>query len=379
MINGLTDQSACLASSGILHVVGDGAAGGGTTVVLQLARGLAARCARVTIAGQAGSYLIGQAASAGHSVLELNFSARRTTSSVTRALADYLVRAPGTVVHAHGARAGLAAALLPAALRSALVYTVHGFHYMNKLPGVRQLAMVAERACMQRALTTVFVSSSDVCTARKARLLPKHAASEVIYNGAEPVEQETERPLFDVVFLGRLHFQKNPAILPQILEALAPLRPSLGIIGSGELEGTVRAQVGRARLSGQVSFLGEQLHSEALRYLARAKLMLLPSRWEGLPVSVIEAMHRGVRVVASNVRGTNELVIDGETGFLVPVNDVRAFADRVSRLLLDDRLRIGMGARAMARARSEFSLTRQIEAYTAVYERAILARTEETS
>ena len=107
--------------------------------------------------------------------------------------------------------------------------------------------------------------------------------------------------------------------------------------------------------------------------------MLLPSRWEGLPVSVIEAMHRGVPVVASNVQGTNELVIDGETGFLVPVNDVRAFADRVSRLLLDDRLRIGMGARAMARARSEFSLTRQIEAYTAVYERAILARTEETS
>ena len=110
-------------------------------------------------------------------------------------------------------------------------------------------------------------------------------------------------------------------------------------------------------------------------YLARAKLMLLPSRWEGLPVSVIEAMHRGVPVVASNVRGTNELVIDEETGFLVPADDVRAFADRVGRLLLDDRLRVGMGARAIARARSEFSLARQIEAYAAVYERAVLART----
>ena len=228
---------------------------------------------------------------------------------------------------------------------------------------------------MQRASATIFVSSNDASTARKARLLPKRAASEVIYNGAEPVEQETERPLFDVVFLGRLHFQKNPAILPQIVAALAPLRPSLGVIGSGELEGTVRAQVERAGLSGQVSFLGEQSHSEALRYLARAKLMLLPSRWEGLPVSVIEAMHRGVPVVASNVRGTNELVFDEETGFLVPADDVRAFADRVGRLLLDDRLRVGMGARAIARARSEFSLARQIEAYAAVYERAVLART----
>ena len=94
---------------------------------------------------------------------------------------------------------------------------------------------------------------------------------------------------------------------------------------------------------------------------------------------VIEAMHRGVPVVASNVRGTNELVIDAETGFLVPVNDVRAFADRVGRLLLDDRLRVGMGARAIARARSEFSVARQIEAYAAVYERAVLASTREAS
>jgi glycosyltransferase involved in cell wall biosynthesis len=269
--------------------------------------------------------------------------------------------------------------MLPAVLRTALIYTVHGFHYVNKLPLVKQLAMVAERVCMQRASATIFVSSNDASTARKARLLPKRAASEVIYNGAEPVERETERPLFDVVFLGRLHFQKNPAILPQILAALAPFRPSLGIIGSGELEGTVRAQVERAGLSGQVSFLGEQPHSEALGYLARAKLMLLPSRWEGLPVSVIEAMHRGVPVVASNVRGTNELVIDGETGFLVPADDVRAFADRVGRLLLDDRLRVGMGARAIARARSEFSVARQIGAYAAVYERAVLASTREAS
>jgi glycosyltransferase involved in cell wall biosynthesis len=309
-------------------------------------------------------------------VLELDFRTRRNTRAVASALASYLRKAPGTVLHAHGARAGLAATLLPAALRSAFIYTVHGFHYGNKPPGAKQLAMAAERLCMHRATATVFVSAADARTAHTARLLPKRAMSEVIYNGAEPDEIKPEGgSLFDVVFLGRLHFQKNPAILVEILETLAPLRPSLGIIGSGELEGMVRAQVERARLSEQVSFLGELPHSEALRCLARARLMLLPSYWEGLPVSVIEAMHRGVPVVASDVPGTNELVVDGKTGFLVPIGNVRAFADRIGRLLADDELRIGMGASARARARSNFLLENQINAHAALYQRAVLAGT----
>ena len=373
----LAPNSAGLAHSEILHVVGDGAAGGGTTAVMQMARGMAARGARVTIASQAGSYLIQQAFRAGHTVLELDFKKRRTTVSVARALANYLRRVPSTLLHAHGARAGLAAAIVPAALRSALIYTVHGFHFPNKLAGVKHLAMAAERVCMQRATATVFVSSNDADTACGARLLPKRAMSEVIYNGADPVELGTEPPLFDLAFLGRLHFQKNPEILPEILRALAPLRPSLCIIGTGELEEKVRALVQRARLCGQVSLLGELPHAEALRFLARAKLMVLPSRWEGLPISVIEAMHRGLPVVASDVPGTNELVVDGETGFLVPMTDVRAFVNRISQLLVDNELRVRMGARALARARSEFSCDSQIKAYAALYERALAARPRE--
>jgi glycosyltransferase involved in cell wall biosynthesis len=362
-----------LAHSEILHVVGDGAAGGGATTVMQMAHGIAACGMRVTIASQAGSYLIQQALRAGYSVLELDFKKRRTTVSVAHALADYLRRAPGTLVHAHGARAGLAAAMVPMALRSAFIYTVHGFHFANKFAGVKHLAMVAERIIMQRATATVFVSSNDEDTARRARLLPKRAISQVIYNGGEPTETETEPSLFDIVFLGRLHFQKNPVILTEILQALAPLRPSLGIIGTGELEETVRALVNRARLCEQVSFLGELPHAQALRFLARAKLMLLPSRWEGLPISVIEAMHRGLPVVASDVPGTNELVVNGETGFLVPMTDVGAFVSRIGQLLTDEELRVRMGAHALARARSKFSCDGQIKAYAILYERTVAA------
>ena len=86
---------------------------------------------------------------------------------------------PGMVVHAHGARAGLPVALMQPALRTASVYTVHGFHYHHKPPGLRQLAIAAERFCMQRTAATVFVSTNDERMARKARLLPTGSVSQV--------------------------------------------------------------------------------------------------------------------------------------------------------------------------------------------------------
>ena len=95
--------------------------------------------------------------------------------------------------------------------------------------------------------------------------------------------------------------------------------------------------------------------------------MLLPSLWEGLPVSVLEAMHRGIPVVGSAVPGTDELVVDGETGFLVPVADVDAYADRIRRLLTESGLRARMGATAIARARASFSTEAQLAAHMALY------------
>jgi glycosyltransferase involved in cell wall biosynthesis len=356
-------------TSRILHVVGDGSEGGGTTVVLQLAQDLSAQGVPVGVAGPIGSYLLEEASRHGIPILGLDFRTRGGSPRVAYALACHLHATPGTIVHAHGARAGLPTALLPAALRAAFIYTVHGFHFPHKLPGVRHLAMAAERLCMQRAAAIVFVSHSDEGIARGAKLVPHSAETHVIYNGASPAAPAAEDPVFDIAFLGRLHFQKNPEILPHILLALRPRLSTLCIIGSGELEPTLRAHVAAAGLEGQVSFLGRQPHADALGCLVRARLMLLPSRWEGLPVSVVEAMHRGIPVVASDVAGTREVVVDGETGYLVSADDVQGYATRIRHLLEDDEARRVMGVRASARARSCFSIAAQLDAHVALYAR----------
>ena len=351
----------------ILQVVGDGAAGGGTTVVLQLSQALGALGAHVTVASRAGSYILAQAERAGLATLPLDFASRGNTWALSRRLSRYLQAHPGTLVHAHGARAALPVAILPGPRRAALIYTVHGFHYAHKPFGVRHLAMLAERFCMQRATRTVFVGANDAETAAAHHLVPRSSRTQLIYNGAAHSEPSAAPAAFDLAFLGRLHFQKNPTILIEILKAARPLRPTLRIIGGGQLEPEVRAMAGREGMEGQVSFCGEQTHADALRILDAARVMVLPSRWEGLPLSVIEAMHRGIPVVASDILGTREIVVDGETGFLVPANQARAYADAIARLLRDDVLYAAMRRNAVARARALFSIQSQLEAYISLY------------
>ena len=154
---------------------------------------------------------------------------------------------------------------------------------------------------------------------------------------------------------------------PDILHALRPTGLLSASLAAEEDEARLRYLVAQLGLCGQVSFMGWQSHSEALRLLIYARVMLLPSRWEGLPISVIEAMHRGIPVVASDVPGTAELVVDGQTGFLVRAEDVEGYASRLRLLLDNEVLRKTMGERSLARARSGFSIERQVNSHMALY------------
>jgi glycosyltransferase involved in cell wall biosynthesis len=355
----------------VLQVIGDGKPGGGSTMVLSLARGLAQQGVSVAIASQNDSYIIHEASKSHIPVLELDFSKRRGTAGVTLALQHHLRASPPTIVHAHGARAGLPVAMLPRSSRVAMAYTVHGFHYRHKAAVVRHLAKAAERFCIRRAFAAVFVSANDARIAEEDGLTGGGNRWQIIRNGC-PAAQPGRTPAscqFDIVYLGRLVAMKNVGILPRILLALRPARPTLCVIGGGECEAELRRCVIDAGLAAQVTFLGAQPHTSALSYLSRARVMVLPSRWEGLPMSVLEAMHRGIPVVASNVGGTNELVVDGHTGYLVETDDVAAYAARIKPLLADENLRHAMGERARARARAEFSVERQVAVYGDLYSR----------
>jgi glycosyltransferase involved in cell wall biosynthesis len=160
--------------------------------------------------------------------------------------------------------------------------------------------------------------------------------------------EEEEPP--HVLYAGRLSPEKG---VLDLIAAAGGL--PLVVVGDGPL----RAQVPQA-----LGFLpNEQLQER----LARAAVVACPSHREGFGIVCLEAMAHGRPVVASAVGGLKDLVVDGETGVLVPPRDPRALRAALERLLGDREVRRRLGAAARERARTHFSWDRVTELTLEVY------------
>lgn len=359
-----------------LQIMADGNAGGGPTVVLTMCAQMRANGMAVAVVTAPDSYLAATCRAAGIEVFEIDFSRRAAAPLQARALARIIDRTRPDIVHAHGARSALPVALLPRRGGAALVYTVHGFHHTAKRWPARPVARRIERLCAARAAATIYVGEGDHAVARRERLLPP-TPHRVVYNGVSVpagLEQPWAARRFDLAFLARLTPQKDPLILPDILLALRPLRPSLLVIGDGELGAGLRQAIADHELTAQVTFAGALPRDAALPLLAQARIFLLPSLWEGLPVSLVEAMRLRLAVVGSDIAGITEVVEDGVTGCLAPARDADAFADRIGALLADPDRAAAIADRAAADVADRFSAERQYAEIRALYDGALAPR-----
>ena len=353
----------------VLHVMADGAAGGGPTVVQTLCETLGRRGISSAIVTQANSHLLREAAVAETRVFGIDFSRRSRVLQVAWALKKLLRQERPDIVLAHGARSALPLAVLPRWARSPMVYVVHGFHYRHKTWKVQQLGRLVERLCIGRADCTVFVAKGDRAHAVETKLLGR-ARHALIRNGVavpDDFARSEDTRAFDIAFVGRLHPQKDPLILPRILRALWPERPTMLIIASGELEAPLRAAIDAEGVGAQVTLLPSMPRLDALQRLAEARIFLLPSLWEGVPVSLAEAMLLRVTVVASAVGGNLEIVEDGVTGCVAPPGDPTAFADCIRRLLASPDERTSLADRGHTFVADTFSIDRQADAYLSLF------------
>jgi glycosyltransferase involved in cell wall biosynthesis len=176
-----------------------------------------------------------------------------------------------------------------------------------------------------------------------------------------------------IVTVARLSPEKGIDVL---LRAMAEVlrtekRVRLEIAGDGVLRGDLERLTAELGIAGQVRFLGEVADIPAL--LARASLFVLPSHSEGISLTLLEAMARGLAVVATKVGGNSEVVIDGETGFLVPANDPAALAAKVRQLVGDtDRCQM-MGRAGRRRVEAYFDIRGVLESYERLYRGEIQA------
>ncbi len=198
----------------------------------------------------------------------------------------------------------------------------------------------------------------------------------VIYNGVpEPVVAKpgvkTELRLAEsriVATATRLIPRKGAQVFIRMAKLLAPRFPDVRfvIIGGGELDGALRSLTRDLGIESVVHFAGWR--DDVTRSLIGADVFVFASKYgEGLPTVVVEAMMAGVPVVATDIAGTREAIVDGETGILLKSRDDQVVADAVASLLLDSAKARSMGQKGRERAREVFSLAAMVERHEELY------------
>ena len=159
-----------------------------------------------------------------------------------------------------------------------------------------------------------------------------------------------------VCTVARLSVQKGLFDLLAAAAEVAPRCPRARfvIVGDGELRPQLEERIAALRLSSFVRLAGALPQSEVAKWLGAADLFVLPSHYEGLPFSLVEAMGAGCAVVATAVGGVRDVIDDDRVGRVVPPKSPAALANAIADLLADPETRQRMGAAARQRVRSGF-------------------------
>lgn len=253
--------------------------------------------------------------------------------------------------------------------RNGVVLHIHGSEFDSFAEGGTRVRRSAVRAALEGANVVVVLGEAW------ERWLRGFAAPKCVVVCPNPVEVPDEPaspvqpPL--VIFSGRLGRRKG---VPELLEAIETLQSEAvearwALLGDGDVDET-RGRVARLPDPSMVAVTGWVSGPDVTAWLAEASVFCLPSRAEGLPLSLLEGMAHGLACVATPVGGIPDLIRDGVDGLLVEPGDGAALTAALRRLLLDEGLRVSLGAAARLRVMERHSPERVADVLDGVYRAA---------
>lgn len=200
----------------------------------------------------------------------------------------------------------------------------------------------------------------------------------VVYNGISPIDIGPDRRAARMVLglpddarvvmtVGRLAEQKGYNYLLEAVPTVISNMPDVYFawVGDGPLESSLKERAKHLGVADRVLFLGRR--NDAFSLMAGADLFVLPSLFEGLPISMLEAMSLGLPVVGTRVCGTSELVADGETGVLVSPQDSLALAQAIGDVLACPDRAAHLGAAGRRRVSRHFSVGQMVRNTDEIY------------
>lgn len=278
------------------------------------------------------------------------------------------------IVSTHSSKSGILGRLACKITNTPRIFTAHGWAFTEGVPEPsRSIYQWMERLTEPLADKIICVSERDRLIGINSGMKPDKLLT--VHNGMPEISNELKANQnnsdnIKIVMVARFDKQKDHLTLIKAFQTISGVQ--LNLVGDGPNLEEIKNYVNEIGIAERVNFLG--FCDNIAEILAEAHIFTLVSNWEGFPRTIIEAMRAGLPVVASDVGGVAEAVIDGNNGYLIPRGDVEVLRNRLQKLVEDEKLRREMGYLARQRYESEFTFQHMFEKTFEVYEKVLKDR-----
>ncbi len=273
------------------------------------------------------------------------------------------------IIHAHGKGAGVIARLTNLFIKKKLIYTFHGIHVECHNLLINLVYLIYENLLGRIDYYKIFVSESEKKYAQKLNVFSGNKTI-VINNGVlnkilkenkkDKKEKNITNPFSRITVVTTCRFvkQKNVKDIIRIAKKIPEI--DFKIIGYGKLWSEINQYIIEMQVQ-NVYLIG--LKKNVYKYLYSADIYLSTSLYEGMPLSILEAMSVGLPIVASNVVGNLDAIEHGKTGYLYELNNLDMAAKYLKKIAYDEQHRINLGYNSFKRQRNFFSKSKMVIKY----------------
>jgi len=276
------------------------------------------------------------------------------------------------IVTTHSSKAGVLGRLAARSLGIPVIFTAHGWAFTEGVSKTKRfLYKHIERSMSRFSDKIITVSEYDRQLALQEKVAPEEKLV-TIHNGMPDISPELyadpgkEPPR--IIMVARFAPPKDHATLLKALSELKHLSWDLELVGDGPLLEETKKLASDLGIAKRVNFTGAT--NDVPERLSKSQIFVLSTNWEGLPLTIIEAMRAGLPVITSNVGGCSETVEDQVNGFLVPRNSVENLKDKLAFLINTPGMRKKLGRKGQERYEEDFSFnimsSRAFETYSLI-------------
>ena len=354
--------------------------GGASIHVLDLASGMQSQGHDVTILVGGNGILFDIASAAGVKCVHVEHL-KREISLVSDLRCFFYLRkilreSKPDLLHVHSSKAGFLGRFAAKSLNIPVVFTAHGWAFTEGVSIISQFFYKnLERLAAYSSSAIITVSNYDRDLALDCNIGNSNLIT-AVHNGVPDIPDVRQSKKYTknnckFLMVARFDDQKNHCDLLNALANIPRHNWELDLVGDGPLFSDIKRLAHRLDIHNKINFVGYT--SNVKRFLLDADVFVLISNWEGLPLTILEAMSARLPIVASNVGGVSECVIEHENGFLIEREDVSKLTLSLNKLIESKEFRKHMGNKSREKYENFFAFERMLTDTICVYNQILVS------